>query len=143
MLSYLLCNIICETFEKEVGRWQSNSGRAHNERRLVEPSAMLISFTIPQDEVGNYRSKELAIYGHQNYVQVWERDTTNRMRTNAIISDWKMLIDHDSEWRICINNWLFNNRNELTTFGFFGNWYKVVPWSFKNENSLDNKIIYK
>ena len=136
MIHYLLNDIIYRTFENVVGKWQSNSG--------LIPSALLISFSAGQDKEDNYLGKELAIYGHNNYVQVWERSVVNRYQVAAVISDWIMLIDHDSEWRSCIGSWLFNNRDELQTFNFNRSvdWYKKIPWKFKKENEVENKKLY-
>jgi hypothetical protein len=138
MIHLLLTDIICRTFEKEIGKRQSNN---HDE---CYRNAMLISFSAGQDKEDNYLSKELAIYGHNNYVQVWERSVANRFLVEAVISDWIMLVDHDSEWRSCIGSWLFNNRDELQTFNFNRSvdWYKKIPWKFKKENEVENKTLY-
>lgn len=134
MLSYLLRTIICQTFENNVGNWQSNT--------KTKPTAMLLSFSLGQDKNDDFITKELALYGHQNYVQVWERTIANMYRTDAVVSDWKMIMDHDSEWKTAIGDWLFKNRDDLSTFGHncMKNWYKVIPWSFKKEN--ENKTLY-
>jgi hypothetical protein len=122
MLSHLLKTIICDEFDKNVGRWQS---------RNKKQTAMLLSFSIHLPNAPHkHNTLQLALYGHCNYVQVWERSVVNVLSKNAEASDWKLLCDHDSCWRDTVGSWLFDNRDSFGAFTL-GPWYNTIDWEYK------------
>jgi hypothetical protein len=139
MLHTLLNTVICQTFLKECGKWQS---------KKETPKAFFFEFSTSVDhkiEEG-YRHIEVLLYASMNYVQVWTRrtytvipladleegaDGESRVKKgkdyNEGATPWEKVCDHDSCWRDGVSKIIWDNRNDLSTFsGSIGEWYKLV-----------------
>ena len=110
-LTNILSSIVCDSFERNVGRGQINS---------TEPKALVLEFNsrINYEKEDGYRYRDLLIYAPQNYVGVYTRE---RWHTRAndppdLVSErnsysnanyqyttggteWEVLSYHDSAWR--------------------------------------------
>lgn len=118
MLNDMLKSIISQTFEKECGRWQS---------RKAFPKAFLMTISFQQDS--QFVKKQLALFSEFNFVQIYERTIIKEDKT-----EWKLLIDHDSEWKTEIGNWLFKHREDVGNFYGSTTWYQLIFWDNKNIN---------
>lgn len=125
MLTTLLSNIICKTFETKVGR---------NQSRHTVPQAMLVSFKAygkDEDHLSErtvYRYVELLIYGPDNYVGVLCREivVTDGVREEM---PWKKLSYHDSCWRSDgVDRFFWAHQHALCTVNdlFEKDWYTVI-----------------
>jgi hypothetical protein len=122
MLRWILSSIIQNTFEKQVGRWQSKNDRLSGYRPSTEtPKALLITFrlSVDHDKEDGYRWLELLIYAPSNYVGVLVREHSNVYQLDDVdhyeddesivfkkgkgyiesYTDWKCYSYHDSCWR--------------------------------------------
>ncbi len=138
--NYELASIICQTFEKDVGRWQAK--KPDGGRR-----AMLVSFSarIDHDKEEGYRQIDLLIYGPMNYVQVWTRKRATVIALEDLedgddggikpgkdyttsATEWELLCDHDSGWRTDgVQDFLRKNERDINGFDSPGDWYTSVP----------------
>jgi len=107
----IFAGVICDTFERECGKWQSRS---------AEPTAFQVSFAarVDPDEEG-YRYRDLVLYAPMTYVRVVTRERWDvvpvadlRRRDDGEIlgllpgkaysagsSAWVEFAYHDSCWR--------------------------------------------
>ena len=136
----MLSDVICETFEKHIGR-----------RQLVKPEkqAMRIEFRtkIDHDTEEGYRYADMIIYAPMNYVQVWVRTRWCVIPVDDLecdsdhpddvfvkkgkdytegASEWKLIGDHDSCWRDSVLRFLTNDRNEIQGFSSIRGWYSII-----------------
>lgn len=147
MLSYLLSDIICQTFEKEIGRGQ-------NRRPVAEQKAMLVGFRIPinYDKEDGYRQFDLLVYGPMNYVGVYIRERSHVAPLDKdgevseeyvkTVGEWKCVGYHDSCWRDSIKQEIHRRGNDLQTFdGVIGRWYDSVsvPEEILNDPELGRR----
>lgn len=138
MMYSLLSDVICQTFMKAVGKWQT--------KNPVE-NAMKIAFKtgIDHDKEEGYRYLELVIYGPLNYVQVWTRTSWNVIPLEDLeydaeqddhyvkkgkdyqagASEWKKIADHDSGWREGVRELLRENERNIHVFSGL-DWYETV-----------------
>ena len=107
----ILAGVICETFERECGKWQS---------RKPEPKAFQVSFAIgiDHDKEEGYRALDVCIFAAGNYVQVCWRSSWNVIPVEDLdigddeecsvkpgknyiegASAWTEVANHDSCWR--------------------------------------------
>ena len=121
MISYMLSNIICETFEKEVGKHQHETGKA-----------MHIGFDLTTSKSRDqYRVCHMYIHAPANYVHV---ATQSESIDKDGAQHWRPMCHigyHDSCWRDSIQSFIFQNREELSVFRSFDlfSWYDVVTLS--------------
>ena len=133
--------IICETFEKNVKRWQC---------REDKPKALEIRFRMCIDYVKEegYRWLTMRIYGPMNYVAVFTREewnvisqdeleydeetTESNIKEDSIgyregKSEWKRVVYHDSCWRSDgIHKVLWENREKIQGIDGGEEWYRSV-----------------
>lgn len=119
MLNYILSSIICETFTKEVGKWQSKKDVPHG---------MFMSFNVALNwgKEEGFRERHLLLFADANYVGVYTKH-----RYDVIIGDekqqgeshWECLGYHDSCWRDCISRFFNEHENRLTTQSPFHYWF--------------------
>jgi len=133
----IVTSIICDEFEKKIGKWQANQEK---------PVAMQLTFALSTDydiEEG-YRYLDILIYGHANYVTVaakerwnvipivdFEYDESGEPHIKAESkgyrkgdTGWKLVSHHDSCWRDGVNR-LMNERITSISWLFEG-WYKKI-----------------
>ena len=133
MMHGMVSDMICAIFEDKVGKWQ-----VRKVREGVDLKALLVSFheRINYDKEEGYRQVDLLVYGPMNYVGVWVRrrwtvisqddlDYDKESCENVIkegkdyqtgSTEWEQICYHDSCWRSAINDFLFENRENLTGF---------------------------
>jgi len=156
MLVSVLENIICSTFEKEVGRGQMAKGKQF---------AMDISFLLSVDinvEEGN-RNLNIRIFAPSNYVGVLTQETWNYYRhedikeyndesiifkegKNHIIgeTEWERQSYHDSCWRNDgIHSILYKHKETIITVDSMSNWYKKHEMIEKDIYEFDRAILKK
>lgn len=148
MIENLFSNVICQQFEKEPGKNQNPCLFPPGAIMTKDPQAFLVEFKtrIDYDKEEGYRYLDLLIYGPTNYVQVWTRTRATVIsmgdmeeddgemvpkRGNDYVesaTEWEIHSDHDSCWRDAVQRIIFENRNNILTFGFaLDEWYKVIP----------------
>lgn len=139
MMHYLLADVICRTFLKDVGKWQAKSAPNEKAMRIVFKTG------IDHDKEEGYRFLELVVYGPMNYVQVWTRTSWNVIPLADMedgddgemfvkkgkayqegASEWKLIADHDSGWRDGVRDLLRENESNLHVFDRLGDWYGIV-----------------
>lgn len=101
---HMLHGVICDTFEDDCGKWQSN-------KDPKDQRAFKVSFNCAIDyaKEEGYRTLEMVIWGEHNYVQVWTREVTTLAALDSEgemvgdyvdhTSEWTRLANHDSAWR--------------------------------------------
>ena len=129
MLTHLLATVIEQTFEKEVGRWQTR-------RTLRKAIKFSFSLTINHDKEEGYRSVDLVLYAPYNYVGVYVRERWNVIDLDHLVdgddgvvyikdghdyeegaSDWTCIAYHDSCWRSDgVQDFLSKYQDRLQTF---------------------------
>jgi hypothetical protein len=152
MITNILSDIICNTFERMVGRWQAKAD---------EPKALLVKFKtrIDYDKEEGYRGVHLLIYGEQNYVGVFEKRWWRVIDRDKIEYDeedgeetwpdehwregegeWEMRSHHDSCWRTDgVSSFTFQNRDDLNLLDDLGqdHWFDIVPMTDELKAKLD------
>ena len=146
--------IICETFEKNVGRWQV---------KHEKPKAFEIRFRtkIDYDKEEGYRWLTMRIYGPMNYIAVFTREewnvipqdeleydeetTDSNIKEDSIgyregKSEWKKEVYHDSCWRTDgVHRVLWENRDKIQ--GVDGpEWYRIVELSKEELEEIEQII---
>lgn len=131
-------NIICNEFEKRIGRNQASWDKLE---------AMLLSFRIDTNykiEEG-YRHLDLMIYAPHNYVGVFVKEKWDVIPKEDLEcgddfdpvvkkgkdyhkgqTRWLMEGYHDSCWRDAVNRVLWDNRDRINMLDGFSYWYKTV-----------------
>lgn len=151
MITNILSDIICDTFENEVGRWQAKED---------EPKALEVVFStrIDYEKEEGYRGVHLLIYGEHNYVGVFKRDWWRVIDRDKIeydeetgeeswpdehfredMSEWEMLSYHDSCWRSDgVDRFIFANRDKLSTIGTpLKRWFNIIPMTPELQEQLE------
>ncbi len=128
-LQYLLAAVICKTFEKNCGKWQS---------KKEEPRAFVVKFSIPiaYEKEDGYRHLDLALYAECNYVDVYTRERWDVIPLSDIDdaskdytrgnSGWKFVGSHDSCWRSMVEDFIRENASRLNTFDCRDDFYELV-----------------
>jgi hypothetical protein len=133
-LHHLLGSIIRSEFLSVVGKFQATKATRE---------AMLLRFGVPtKDGEEGFRDVEMLIYGHQNYVGVYTRETWNVIPEGDLLDDdrgpkpgkkydkgegpWKLESYHDSGWSDAIESFLKSRL--LLSWGFApgSKWYRIV-----------------
>lgn len=150
-------NIICNEFEKNVGRWQSK-----NEKKI----AMIVTFnlSIDDDIEDGYRDLDMVIYGDCNYVAVivkerWciipKCDLEYKDDECFIKEDskgyckgdtgWKLVSYHDLGWKSDgVHRILWINRKKIINIdSLFGGWYNKIEIDEKILSALNDKNGYE
>lgn len=139
MLQRILSSIICDTFERQVGRWQGK-----NKTR----KAMKIRFrlSVDFDTEDGYRWLDLIIYGPHNYVYVFTQESWNLYHLEDVESytgdqsivfkpgkgyemgktALKLHSFHDSCWRDAVNRIIKDYENRLKGLDSIGPWFEVI-----------------
>jgi hypothetical protein len=130
MLSYILNQIIQETFERHVGKMQKDNPK---------PKGLLIKFQtrLDYEKEDGWRKRELLIYADYNYVGVYTRTCWNVRSVAGLLpttaqgaSDWEALSYHDSCWRDGVSRFIIEHEDEFVSIGStFNDWYEVVEIS--------------
>lgn len=138
----IFSNIVCQVFEKEVGRRQADC--------LVKRAFMLEPETsIDYAHEEGYRWEELLIYGELNYVGVYYRKCWDVAPVTAGVdedapliykaghTDWEILAYHDSCWRSDgVENYFRTRGSRFTSLRTIGGWFKVIALSKEQEAEL-------
>jgi hypothetical protein len=150
-------NIICNEFEKNVGRWQSK-----NEKKI----AMIVTFnlSIDGDIEDGYRFLDMVIYEDCNYVAVivkerWDiipkcdleyeddecfiKENSNGYRKGD--TGWKLVSYHDSCWRSDgVHRILWINREKIINIDqLFNGWYQKIEINKEILSVLNNENGYE
>lgn len=122
MVDWMLANVICNEFEKVVGKFQ------HNNRK-----AMHIGFGMTHGNTNNqYRVCHMYIHGPCNYVHVVTQIETIDDAGKRHVEPMNHLCCHDSCWRDSVQQFIYKNRDELNVFRSFDHllgWYDVMTLS--------------
>ena len=117
---YLLANVICRTFNRVCGKWQSKKD---------EPKMFVVGFSVPVDHAreDGYRHVDLGLYAECNYVGVYIRERWDVIALEDLEdeedggpkpgkdytrgdSGWKLIGSHDSGWRMMVEEFLGQHR---------------------------------
>lgn len=151
MWENIIADIICDTFERHVGRNQCNK---------PEPKAMLIDFRVHVDhsKEDGYRHAQLIIYGHTNYVQVWKKETWDVIPIEDLEdeddggpkpgkdyvkgeTEWKLMSEHDSCWRSDgVQRFLWDIRDKVSILSRIGQWYEIIPWKYESREDYKRRL---
>lgn len=136
MLQHILSTIICDTFERQVGRWQQK-----NKAR----KALKIRFrlNIDYDIEDGYRWLDLIIYGPHNYVYVFTSESWNIYHLEDVEShtdDGPVFKSgkgyevgkngltlhsfHDSCWRDAVHRVISEYSDRIAGINGIGPWYE-------------------
>jgi hypothetical protein len=115
-LKYLLADVICRTFLKSCGKWQSKKD---------SPKMFVVGFSIPihHSLEDGYRHVDIGLYAEFNYVNVYVRERWDVIALEDLEDDddggpkpgkdyvkgdsgWKLLGSHDSGWRGMVEEFL-------------------------------------
>lgn len=122
MVEWMLANIICNEFEKVVGKFQYKTRKA-----------MHIGFGISTgNTTDQYRVYHMYLYGPCNYVHVVTQIETIDEAGERHVQPMRHLCYHDSCWRDSVQRFVVDNRRELNTFRSFDHmfdWYDVLTLS--------------
>lgn len=129
MVEWMLADVICQEFEKSVGKHQHESGKA-----------MHVGFNLSvRNSTNQYRVAHMYIYGPDNYVYVAvqkERIDRAGKRQNMPM---ELMCYHDSCWRNSVQKFVFDNRDELNGFHSLlklFDWYDVLTLSVEERDYL-------
>lgn len=129
MVEWMLANVICHEFEKAVKKHQYESRKA-----------MHVGFHL---SVGNstdqYRVAHMYIYGPANYVYVAVQKERIDRAGKRHVEPMELLCYHDSCWRDSVNEFIFKNREQLSTFQSMltlFDWYDVLTLSVEERDYL-------
>lgn len=122
----ILASVLCETYEREGGKWQS---------RKPEPKAFRFTFATRIDHAKEegYRYLDVSLFAAGNYVQVCVRKRWNVIPLDDLIygedgecsgvkpgkdyvkgaSSWTEVANHDSCWREGIERILRDHEDEI------------------------------
>jgi hypothetical protein len=109
MLDYILSSVICDEFERNVGR---------NQQKNIKMNGMLLTFSSCHSEYGIedvYNNTDLLLFAETNYVGVYTREhwTPCNKDLRGMIP-WRALSYHDSCWREDgVTRFLISNRERL------------------------------
>jgi len=157
MLSWVLGDIICQEFDKNVGR---NQDPMFSKKEGTEYSAMEITFRLGRYEgEEGYRHLQIRIYGPQNYVAVlvqedWiiipEEDLDNEKDCVKPGKDytvgntgWMLASYHESCWRTDgIENIIHAYENHISGLDSLGfpSWYLKVNLNEDERKEIDALI---
>lgn len=136
MLSLILSNIICDTFERQVGR-----------NLFAPPVAMDVKFDLCCDyeNEDGYRWLHLRIYAPGNYVTVLVKESWRVFKNDDPDTEiegesgWKLKSYHDSCWREDgVHRTLRDYQDRLATVNtIFGAWYKKVSLSSEEVSEIE------
>lgn len=131
MLHSALANIICTTFERHCGVWQSKKEREHRVALLV--TFRMYGTWLPELEKHTLRAAQLAVYAPMNYVGVAWREGPRVHPTSFVQTDpvtpWTKLSYHDSCWRSDgVERFLWDERDQIAYIDdmFSDDWYSVL-----------------
>lgn len=119
MVEYMLANIICHEFDKVVGKTQHETGKA-----------MHVGFHLSVGATTDqYRVCHMYIFAPCNYVHVAVQTEVIDKRGEKHTEPMEHLCYHDSCWRDAVQNFIFKNRDKLSTltsFNRLSDWYDVL-----------------
>ena len=118
MVEYMLSNIITHEFEKVVGKGQHEIGKA-----------MHLGFHLHPKNKDQYRVLHLYLFAPGNYVYVAVQEERIDAKGNRIVGKMQMLCYHDSCWRDSVREFIFKNRDEMSTMTAYSHlleWYDVL-----------------
>lgn len=143
MTHQMLTDVLVDTFEEHVGKWQEKKPEA--DRRALK---VTFRTRIDYDKEEGYRYMDLVVYAAFNYVSVYVRERWTVLDINDISdeldpsgenqieegkdyvdgsTEWRQIAHHDSGWRSAISSFLFENRGAITGFDRSGaKFYQVV-----------------
>ena len=156
MMEYIVTRMICTTFERDVGRWQSK-----NEKQ----TAMQVSFSLRNDydKEEGYRYIDVLIFGPMNYVGVLVRERWNIIPLTDLDAEkeclkpgydyregdtgWISVGYHDSCWREGVKEVIWENRDRINGLDSMANWYTKVEMTpaliSEFERAISDRKIYK
>ena len=126
MIEWMLADVICQEFERVVGKDQYKMER---DGVPAEGKAMHIGFGM---RCGNktdiYDVCHMYIFGPANYVYVAIQQERIDADGNRHIGPMEILSYHDSCWRDAIEQFVFKRRGDLNVFSAFKlfDWYDIV-----------------
>ena len=143
--------IICETFEKSVGRCQ-----ALKEKQKAFEVRFRVSVDHEKEE--GYRWLTMRIYAPRNYVAVltreecrvipleglkYDKDTGEShvkrgYKYDESKSEWKCVSYHDSCWRDGVRQILQENREKIHAVCAFESWYRTVELTEDELEEIEN-----
>lgn len=139
MMHRMLTDVIVDTFEEKVDRWQI--------KKSTVPKALKVSFRVrvDHDKEEGYRQVHMLIYAPMNYVSVYLKETSDTIQVSDMEEQrgemvpqegkdyvkaetaWRRICHHDSEWRSAISDYLWQNRDTITGFDkLFRKFYEVI-----------------
>lgn len=112
----VLKDIICFTFENEVGRWGGNPHGKQGPQRALQ---MVFA---AYNGRKNYKV-ELIIYAPMNYIGVHSRVLND---DGVPTSEWACHAYHDCEWRYGVNDFLHIYDHIRSLDSVSQPWYKII-----------------
>lgn len=150
MLSNILNEIICTTFEKIVGKNQISK---EGPNRALQVSFKL---SLDYDNEDGYRWLDIIIYAPMNYAYVVTKERWNRYSLDAVKeytdegevvfkdgmgyeegeSGLTFVSCHDSCWRDGVNRIINDNRDRLLTLSGWKDWYSIIEVDDELEKAI-------
>lgn len=121
MIETMLSHVIEDAFEKQVGKGQHDTGKA-----------LHIGFHKHTDGGDQYHVVHMYLFAPDNYVYVAFQDEFIGPKGKRRVGKMEIACCHDSCWRSSIQDFLFKNRLELSTFAAFKrltDWYDILTFS--------------
>ena len=118
MLTNMIGYVIQDAFDKEVGK-HNGKGAEYGQ----DPKAMHVGFhmnvfseDIKDEDRDQYRVVHMYLYSPLNYVYVVTQEERIDYSGDRHVGKMELLCYHDSCWRSAIHDFIFKNRNEITSF---------------------------
>lgn len=122
----IISRMICETFEKEIGKNQQK-----NEKQFAID--IHFSLSVDYDKEDGYRWLHLRIFAPRNYVVVLKKESwkiIENEKTNENSEDWKIIADHDSCWRDDgVRRIIREYSNKISHISQLSGWYQKTELS--------------
>ena len=122
MIEYMLADVICDAFEKKVGKTCHESGKA-----------LHVGFDMRRGNMTDqYRVCHMYLHAPGNYVHVAIQEERIDKNSKRHVKPMELLCYHDSCWRDAVQTFIFKNRAEISMFKSLGSlfdWCDVLTLS--------------
>lgn len=98
---YMIRDVICSQFEKQIGRWQGQFG---TDGKPTERKALIVYFRISKKGTNKTDKVKMLIHAPANYVGVYIQKEEKK---------WECIGYHDSCWRNSIQDFLYKNSENI------------------------------
>jgi hypothetical protein len=117
VLQYILQSIICDEFEKNIGRMQWKKHLDGGTMHCMEMTFKLHEASYEDGAPSLYPAAQLLIFGASNYIGVYYRESESRDE----FGPWQHLSQHDSCWKSDgVDRFISRYSDRMATLGWHG-----------------------